>query len=543
MKLLLTLLVNCLLLLYTHYDYIVMGDGELKEFIYILCNLFTIGFDASIVTLIVYTVKNKHAKMAISGVFWLWCMVNVVYLRHFNTYVDVTMIGEVRNFDMLGESIWALIRLRDFVVSAAYLGAFYWVIYRLTDKKEWIKWYWMFVPIVLSFLGIYYANSRIQSSSFFKTFSWWGGDFTSNTYVTAYRYGFFHFIYSNLYTLNMHRDKSDADRQAMQELEKQRKSEAVRYAADAPLPDNVIFVLMESIMSEAVTAVCDGDSVMPNLARLANEAQYSNLNMASEVGIGWSSDGQLIYMTGILQHSIKLTVNAFTYNSFRGMGSVCKELGYATAMVIPTGIHVWHQNDMCQAYGIDSLYNTVKHGQDYDESLIDSTIHVLNSYKNKRSFITTITISTHTPYSHHFSKRLRDYQDKHFVEQQLLYFERANYFDFHLGRLIDALHKNGQWDNSLIILASDHHDGDWTDRAHARIPLIITGGFKLPVQKHDKTQIYQTDVYPTLLGLLHVNQSWRGVGKDLFNPKSHRLSPKEKQRISDIVLETDWFKK
>ena len=69
MKLLLTLLVNCLLLLYTHYDYIVMGDGELKEFIYILCNLFTIGFDASIVTLIVYTVKNKHAKMAISGVF------------------------------------------------------------------------------------------------------------------------------------------------------------------------------------------------------------------------------------------------------------------------------------------------------------------------------------------------------------------------------------------------------------------------------------------------------------------------------------------
>ena len=265
--------------------------------------------------------------------------------------------------------------------------------------------------------------------------------------------------------------------------------------------------------------------------------------MASEVGIGWSSDGQLIYMTGILQHSIKLTVNAFTYNSFRGMGSVCKELGYATAMVIPTGKHVWHQNDMCQAYGIDSLYNTVKHGQDYDEALIDSTIHVLNSYKNKRSFITTITISTHTPYSHHFSKRLRDYQDKHFVEQQLLYFERANYFDFHLGRLIDALHKNGQWDNSLIILASDHHDGDWTDRAHARIPLIITGGYKLPVQKHDKTQIYQTDVYPTLLGLLHVNQSWRGVGKDLFNPKSHRLSPKEKQRISDIVLETDWFKK
>ncbi|MDY4184788.1 MAG: hypothetical protein SOX83_02405, partial [Sodaliphilus sp.] len=59
---------------------------------------------------------------------------------------------------------------------------------------------------------------------------------------------------------------------------------------------------------------------------------------------------------------------------------------------------------------------------------------------------------------------------------------------------------------------------------------------------HDTTKIFQTDVYPTLLGLLRVNQRWRGVGKDLFNPHSQRLSPAQKQQISNIVLETDWFK-
>ena len=58
MKLLLSLVLNCLLLLYVHYDYILLGDGQLKERIYILSSLFGIVFDASIVTLIVYTIRH-----------------------------------------------------------------------------------------------------------------------------------------------------------------------------------------------------------------------------------------------------------------------------------------------------------------------------------------------------------------------------------------------------------------------------------------------------------------------------------------------------
>ena len=45
MKLLLSLVLNCLLLLYVHYDYILLGDGQLKERIYILSSLFGIVFD------------------------------------------------------------------------------------------------------------------------------------------------------------------------------------------------------------------------------------------------------------------------------------------------------------------------------------------------------------------------------------------------------------------------------------------------------------------------------------------------------------------
>lgn len=543
MKRLLTLILFSSLLLYTHYDYVVMGDGDINKLIYYLCNVCGIIFDASIVTLVACAFKRAGARMVAAGIFWAWCMVNVIYLRHFDTYVDITMIGEVRNFDMLGESIVSLTHIRDIVVSILFLGACYWVFFSTMDRWKQLRWYYLFVPIALSFAGIYVTNSRAKHVPLVKAFNFWGGNFGSNSYVVGYRYGFFHFFYSNLYTLNMHRDRTEADIKSMQELSRRRATEAMPANDSTALPRNIVFVLMESIMSDAVTAVCDGDSVMPNLARLAREAQYCNLNMTSEVGIGWSSDGQLIYMSGILQHSTKNTVNTFTHNSHRGMGSICKELGYSTAMVIPTGKHVWHQEEMCVAYGIDSLYSTIKHGHDDDKHLVDSTIQVLNHYKNERLFVTILNISTHTPISQHFPERMRDFNDKSFPEKEILYFERANYFDFHLGRMIEALRRNGQWDNSLVILASDHHDDDWVDKTHNSIPLIITGGFQLPVQQHDKAVIYQTDVYPTLLHLLHVKQDWQGVGRDLFNPKSMRLSPAEKHRISDIILETDWFKK
>lgn len=519
-----------------------MGDGHISKLIYYLCNVCVVVFDASVVAFVACAFRRSYARMIVAGIFWLWCMVNVIYLRHFDTYVDITLIGEIRNFDMLGESISALIYFRDFVVSVVYFAACYLIFFSMDDRWKWIKWYHLFALIVLSYIGIFCCNSRARHVSFFQSFDFWNGNFGSNSYVVGYQFGFLHYFYSNVYTLNMHRAPTDADVNAMQTLARQRDGEAIASNDSIALPRNIVFVLMESIMSDAVTAVCDGDSVMPNLARLAREAQYSNLNMTSEVGIGWSSDGQLIYMSGILQHSTKNTVNAFTYNSHRALGSICKELGYSTAMVIPTGKHVWHQEEMCLAYGIDSLYSTIKHGHDSDKNLIDSTIHVLNSYRNQRMFITILNISTHTPVYRHFPDRLRDFNDNQFEEKELLYFERANYFDHHLKRLIDALRRNGQWENSLVILASDHHDEDWVDKKRLSIPLIITGGYSLPVQQHDTEKICQTDVYPTLLHLLHVKQQWQGVGRDLFNPKSRRLSSTEKHRISDIILETDWFK-
>lgn len=542
MKRLFTLLFFTLLLLYTHYDYIIMGDGYIDRSIYYKCNLCGIIFDASLITLVACAFKRASVRMVIAGIFGAWCMVNVIYLRHFNTYVDITMIGEVRNFDMLGESIMSLIYIRDIIVLMVFLILCYCIFFHTKNRWKCLQWYYFVIPIALSFLGIYVTNSHAKHVSLCKAFNFWGGNFGSNPYMLGYRYGFFHFFYSNLYTLNMHRNRTEADIKMMHELYSLRAVEEMPVRESTALPDNIVFVLMESIRSDAVTAVCDGDSVMPNLARLAREAQYCNLNMTSEVGIGWSSDGQLIYMSGILQHSTKNTVNAFTHNSHRGMGSICKELGYNTAMVIPTGKHVWHQEDMCMAYGIDSLYSTIKHGHDNDKHLVDSTIQVLDNYKNQRLFITILNVSTHTPISEHFTDRLRDFNDKQFVEKEIIYFERANYFDFYLGRLIEVLRRNGQWDNSLVILASDHHDEDWEDKKHKSIPLIITGGFRLPMQLQDTTTIYQSDVYPTLLHLLQVKQEWQGVGKDLFNPKSKRLDSKSKHRISDIILETDWFK-
>ena len=540
MRIALTLVTYFLLIVYTHYDYILLGKGRVMYPTYIAMNLCTVMLDASVMALVAGMVPRKWWRWLVSGVVWLFCMANVIYLRHFDTYVDVTLMGEVRNFDILGESFAALIHFRDFVATALYWGLCYWAFVRLPERKTWFRWWVVLALAVGSFGGIYYCANRLKHKPYTVLLKFWKGKFDSDTYSTGYQRGFIHKVYSDLWRLNMHRGVTDADKEAMASLAEMRAREMMPMNL-APRPDNVVFVVMESIMSEAIGAVCNGDSVMPNLARLAGEAQYGNLNMMSETALGWSADGQLIYMAGILPHTTVTTANAFTHNTHHGLGTALKSLGFATAMVIPTGRHVWHQEEMCHAYGIDSLYNAVPYGNDNDEHLVDTAIEVVRKYKDRPVFLTVLNMSTHTPYSSHFDLRLRDFNDSRYVEQQLLYFERANYFDHHLQRFVDALKACGMWDNTMVVLASDHHDGDWAGRDRLPIPLIITGGYPIAREAHDDALIYQSDVYPTLLGLLGVSAEWRGVGRDIFNATSQRLPEPERHNISNLILETDWF--
>lgn len=545
LNILLTFLLYLGLFLITHYDFVFERTSGVSGGLFYAMNFCSMVFDASLATLFtrlcsISSFRVLHYFPFV--VFWIFCMANVLYLRQFGVYVDITMIGEVRNIDILGPNLLSLVRVRDFFLSALFfLVVVRWAWKPLPARLQWIRWHNLLVVALFSFLGIYglvAKGTRTWSLSVFSTMA--RGSF-SDSHLQTFSFGFTQSIVHDAVLTKVRRSITEQDRAVMaRHISIDIQPDTVLYSGHRP---NLIFVLMEGILSETVTQVCGTDTVMPHLWRLAQESRYSFLNMRSEAKLGWSSDGQFIYMTGLVPHTRKVVVNNYADNLYHGLGTACKSLGMQTAMVIPTGSHIWHQDNMCKAYGIDSLYSAVTLGDVEDEELFDFAQAKLHNLMPP-FFLTVLNMTTHTPFSTHFEYRRKDFCDKDIPENKLCYFERAHYFDYHLARFIRNLKESGLWNTSIVVLASDHHlAGEWIPENHRDpIPFIITGGAvpDLPDVNVSDT-ICQTDFYPTVLHMLGIRQSWCGVGRDLFDDVNP-LSDEEKQVVSDIVLETDWFR-
>jgi choline-sulfatase len=108
-------------------------------------------------------------------------------------------------------------------------------------------------------------------------------------------------------------------------------------------------------------------------------------------------------------------------------------------------------------------------------------------------------------------RRNFDY-DKHFNNEtrqiaRASYYGLCSFLDYQIGKVLNALERSGQADNTLIIYTSDHgdHNGDrrmWTKMSlydeSSGIPMIIKGP-GVPEAKVVSTLSSLVDIYPTIL--------------------------------------------
>ena len=109
---------------------------------------------------------------------------------------------------------------------------------------------------------------------------------------------------------------------------------------------NVILVIVESYMSFTSDLKVDGREVTPFLNSLKRDSTvYYNGRMHENVTIGESSDGQFIYMTGLLPLRSVITVSKARSCTLPGLATA---LNRESRMVIPTVSSMWNQDEMCR---------------------------------------------------------------------------------------------------------------------------------------------------------------------------------------------------
>jgi len=531
-------------------------------------NLLACLLDVTFVWLVSWIITLRRVRTSLMITFvitLLWSFCNVFYARFFHQYLSWSSIGLAGNLadPIVLDSMSAGFRLIDLYYPLIII-LFCWVCYRSrrNDVKSkslrTLLYTWLCCLVLgLAVHSLYFFHSHIgfvyelEKTLFTpeKMDSMWPN-------WTVFHKGFFRKIVVDPLKRT---SKLELTKEQEAAIEKEYSDHSQR-VTERTAPEsvkNVIFILVESYLSVTSDLVVDGQEITPNLNKLKRDSNvYFNSHMMPNVSIGESSDGQLIYMAGLMPLHAEITVSKAKKNTIIGLPEQIKKAypDLYSLTIIPTTPSLWDQQAMSDSYGFDKLYSMLDYQAEMKDNengdfLTDEMIFRYASKKdesNQPPFLSLIlTMTMHQPFDS-FIEHGFHLTDKSLPQEYKNYLTNCHYTDIQIGRYLDDLKKKGLYDNSLIVIVSDHDaHPDYLGmegKISREIPLYIVNG-GIDDSNAWTGECNQLDVYTTILDIMGIQSKWRGLGHTLLNKNYQNSVTEDIQEISDWIIYGDYFSK
>lgn len=308
---------------------------------------------------------------------------------------------------------------------------------------------------------------------------------------------------------------------------------------------NLVFILVESYLSLTSDLLVNGKEITPYLNQLRHlDNTYYNGNVASNISVGESGDGQYIYMTGLLPLQNSYVISVAKGQQLPSLPKLMRDsLFYDTMITIPSKPDSWQQEKMDIVYGIDHLNSAwdkqVLSGYMTDSMTLDLAVE-REATLNPPFFHLILTINMHAPYdSEEYvpNVKLDDSSPFPCNRKMETYLSKCIQTDYAIGKYVESLKDRGLFDNTVIVIASDHQAHskylDITENVEQfeLLPLYIINS-AIPRNSFYPGQINQIDVYPTIINMFGLETkkhgvSWDGLGYTLLNPNHQENSVNE----------------
>ena len=514
----------------------------------------------------IITFRKVRASLVITFVITLlWSFCNVFYARFFHQYLSWSSIGLVGNLadPIVLDSMTAGFRLIDIYYPLVII-LFCWKYFRskFHDAKSrslrtlfyiWLCCLSLF--LFVHFLYVFHPRCTVvyelEKTVFTpaKMDSMWPN-------WTFFHKGFFRKLIVNQLKLDNQLELTKEQESAIEkEFSDHRQRITGRTAPDNI--KNVIFILVESYLAVTSDLVVDGQEITPNLNKLKRDSNvYYNGHMIPNVSIGESSDGQLIYMSGLMPLHSEITVSKAKKNSIISLPKQIKKAypDLYSLTIIPTSPSLWDQQEMSDAYGFDKLYSLLDYQAEMKDNengdfLNDQMVFRYASKKDESNrppfFSLILTMSMHQPFDNFVEHGFR-LTDKSLPQEYKNYLINCHYTDIQIGKYLNDLKEKGIYDNSLIVIVSDHDaHSDYLGmqgKISREIPIFIVNG-GIDNDNAWLGECNQLDVYTTLLDIFGIQSTWRGLGHTLLNKNYQNSVTGDIQEMSDWIIYSDYFSK
>ncbi|MCM1378229.1 MAG: LTA synthase family protein [Clostridium sp.] len=345
------------------------------------------------------------------------------------------------------------------------------------------------------------------------------------------------------------RDLSATEEAQLQKVVKEIRTERINCAKKHPSPmdsgvKNVIIILVESGVNTFLQDDWKGPQPMPFLKELSSAPEAATFrNTIVQAAAGRSSDGQMIYMSGFIP-LIDIAWANICENTT--IPSLLRAGKYSSCEVLGESPSIWNHSATTTALGFMNMKGNIikEHGEvpvELQDSIIFSRLlaEVKAHRKSSPYFLSAATLNMHSPYTGEIPPKGDDIVFKNLPAADYNYILKSRYFDRALRQFIEGLKEIDAYDDTLIVIASDHDpfEGMLTVADSRRVfMMLLNSGCSGVIDR----EVAQMDLYPTLLRLTgNADYSWPGFGTDLFYPAADAYNG-SKRVIPDSLMHLSW---
>tara|TARA_R110001592_G_scaffold363328_1_gene684148 strand:+ start:9337 stop:10680 length:1344 start_codon:yes stop_codon:yes gene_type:complete len=341
---------------------------------------------------------------------------------------------------------------------------------------------------------------------------------------------------------------------------------------------NVLLITTDQHTVSALSAMGNSDISTPNIDRIANRGTIFN---KAYVTFPLCSPSRASMFTGKMPHELGIYSNLqakIDKNDFKtGLGQIMSDNGYDCVYG-----GKWHvpEIDIPNNIGFKNIADSG------DEGLAEKCIEYLNNAPKKPFFMVASFVNPHDICEYARNQRLpngeideipvhdcpnlpinhaigayeseiirleqkleskvyptANYSDDDWRKYISAYYRLIEKVDFEIGKILNALDKNGLDNNTIVIFTADHGDGmsahHWNQKTvlfeeSVHVPLIVRNPFnKKPQERSNELVSVGLDIMPTILSIANTENS-----SDLLGHSIMPLTIKEKSNHDFVVVET-----
>ncbi len=231
---------------------------------------------------------------------------------------------------------------------------------------------------------------------------------------------------------------------------------------------NVIFVHLESVMTFLVDLKVNGNTITPNLNKIAKEGLYFT-NFYPQVGVGTSSDTEFTLNTSLMPVTTGTAFVNYHDRTYVTITNLLREKGYYTFSTHANKSSMWDRNKMHPSLGYMDFYSKTSFEIDEevglglsDKSFFRQLMPILKGIEtnNEKYMGTIITLSNHTPFKNDelFTQiDLRNGEHSYLEDTKLGdYFRSSYYADEALGEFLSYVNESQYFDDTIFVFYGDH---------------------------------------------------------------------------------------